>query len=875
MSGSARVVPYHRAMHAVADTTHPGTAVGYSAAAAGPAGWCVRLWHAPASLALAFVSLLMTVIEDWLTPSSPISIGPVAHRPWLRLDPATITPGRIGLELITPGTWTALLVVLVAVTVIGPAVEQRLGTRRYGLVLVACQLAGFLFVTALTWTIHPWWPEWAAAMREGWTCGALPALMGTLMAVSAGMSRLWCARVRWAGLAITVTWMLYDPTSTACLTCGCMLAGLMIGALMWRGRHRTGIRPVRSEQRLLVALVVACTSIGPFLSAWSATMESPLSQLGGYLSTGSLDSPDVRVICALASRHACTLARLHDAAGFGTLLTTVLPSLILLVACVGLLRGLRSAWRWALGVSVVMGASTVLLIVTGMAGSQDPGERQNRGRAASVLVDLVPALEPVAVITMLMLCAGLFTVRLSSREVLIRLVRYAGLYVAGMAVFVLAGLIMAGSWQPDGRIGDLTHDAFARVLGLEVFAGMAPALTATSLPTELLTTVIPPLTAVVFLVALRHDMASNPVRATADGTRIRELVTEGKGGLLSWMATWSGVTHWFGPGRESAVAYRASHGVALAVGEPLSADQAGAADRFSAFCDGRGLVPCFYSVGSEFARAARDRGWHVLQVAEESRLELGEVTFRGRRFQDVRTAMNRARREGISVQWTTLPQCSAQLRHDIALVVEGWQDEQGLPPMGFTLGGLPEMDDPAVRCQLAVDQSGRVHAVASWLPLHTDGRVSGWLLDVMRRSGRPGAFRGGMELLIGQAALTFQEEGYAVMSLSGSPLARAERADEPVEDEVAETVTGFVDQIAGAIEPFYGFTSLHHFKSKFGPDYHPLYLVYADHSHLPSIGRALTTAYLSDSDHVSWRALLSRMIRSRRAAGADGPSGRP
>ncbi|RLP12133.1 bifunctional lysylphosphatidylglycerol flippase/synthetase MprF [Propionibacterium australiense] len=859
-------------MHAVVDEgTPPGAAVADPRAGAGLGGWCVRLWHAPVSLTLALASLVMTVVEDWLTPSSPIRIGPVSHRPWLRLDPATVTPGRIGLELITPGTWTALLIVLIVVTIIGPTIEQRLGSLRYGLVLLACHLVGFLFVTALTWTIHPWWPDWAAAMREGWTCGVLPALLGALMTVSGGMSRLWCTRVRWTGLAMAVTLMLYDPSSTACLTCGAMLAGIVMSAVMWRGRRRTGVRPVRSERRVLVALIVACTGIGPLVAAWSAAVESPLAQLDGYVRTGSFEPPELRVICSLASHHACALARLHETAGFPTLLTTVLPSLILLVVCVGLLRGRRSAWLWALGVNTAMGATTVLLILTGMTGPAGPGEQADRTvLGLRVMTSLVPALEPVAVITMLVLCARLFTVRLSHREVLTRLAHYAAPYLAGLVVFVLAGLVMPHSWEPTARLGDLVHDALALVLGLEVFTGMPLVLSAASLPAQLVTNLVPPLTTLAFLVVLVRDMAVSPMHVTRDRTRVRELVVRGRGGLFSWMATWPAAIHWFGPGRQSAVAYRASHGVALTVGEPLSSNQICTAAQFSIFCDGQGLVPCFYSVGPQFARAARERGWHAMRIAEESRLELGQVTFRGRRFQDVRTAMNRARREGISVLWTSLPQCSAQLRHDIALVVEGWQDEQALPPMGFTLGGLPEMDDPAVRCELAVDETGRVHAVASWLPLYADGRVIGWLLDVMRRSGHPGAFHSGMELLIGQAALTFQEEGYTVMSLSGSPLARAERVNEPVEDEVSDTITVVVDQIAGALEPYYGFTSLHHFKSKFGPDYRPLYLVYADPSHLPSIGRALATAYLSDGDRVSWRAVIARLVRARRTAGARG-----
>ncbi len=74
-----------------------------------------------------------------------------------------------------------------------------------------------------------------------------------------------------------------------------------------------------------------------------------------------------------------------------------------------------------------------------------------------------------------------------------------------------------------------------------------------------------------------------------------------------------------------------------------------------------------------------------------------------------------------------------------------------MPEMGFTLGGLQEMDDPEVRCLIAVDEQRTVHGVTSWLPVYRDGRVVGWTLDFMRRRGTPEAFRPAMEFLIASA----------------------------------------------------------------------------------------------------------------------------
>jgi lysylphosphatidylglycerol synthetase-like protein (DUF2156 family) len=73
-----------------------------------------------------------------------------------------------------------------------------------------------------------------------------------------------------------------------------------------------------------------------------------------------------------------------------------------------------------------------------------------------------------------------------------------------------------------------------------------------------------------------------------------------------------------------------------------------------------------------------------LQVAAETWLPLGELAFTGRRWQDVRTAVNRAGREGVVAHWTTWSQAPRALREQIELLSEEWLAAEGLPEMGFT-----------------------------------------------------------------------------------------------------------------------------------------------------------------------------------------------
>ena len=173
---------------------------------------------------------------------------------------------------------------------------------------------------------------------------------------------------------------------------------------------------------------------------------------------------------------------------------------------------------------------------------------------------------------------------------------------------------------------------------------------------------------------------------------------------------------------------------------------------------------------------------------------------------------------------------------------------------------------------VVVDAAGSVHAVASWLPIYSAGAVTGWTIDFMRR--RTDGFRHGTELLIAQAALDFQAEGYSVLSLSGAPLARTEECPGPARTDVAaarpDPLDRLLDLVGTRLEPVYGFRSLLRFKAKFQPELRPMYLIYADAAALPAIGRAVARAYVPDASLGMLLRLFNRlMLGSARGSTAD------
>lgn len=344
---------------------------------------------------------------------------------------------------------------------------------------------------------------------------------------------------------------------------------------------------------------------------------------------------------------------------------------------------------------------------------------------------------------------------------------------------------------------------------------------------------------VVHLVAVVVALPLGPLfirRATpdTDGDRAVQTLEAHGGGTLSWMATWPGTEYLHGD--DGYVAYRRHAGVAIALGDPVgSADwQRRAPREFAAHCDREGLVPAWFSVTEE---TAANVGAHRVQVAEDTLVDLPGLEFRGKKWQDVRTARNRATKDGIQFRMVTLADESPAVIRQVRDVSAGWLKSKHTPELGFTLGGVTEAMDPRVRVGIAVDAEGTVHGVTSWLPiLDANGKPQGWTLDMMRR--KADGFRPVVEFMIAEACLTFQAEGAERVSLSGAPLVRSNK------DKVG-VVQKTLDLMGRLMEPLYGFASLHAFKAKFQPRREPLYLVYRSAGDLPRIGVAVLRAYLA------------------------------
>ncbi len=344
-----------------------------------------------------------------------------------------------------------------------------------------------------------------------------------------------------------------------------------------------------------------------------------------------------------------------------------------------------------------------------------------------------------------------------------------------------------------------------------------------------------------FQVPVRRRLRSGALAGNTPPEAARELLRQYGSGTMSWMTTWADNSYYFGTAGDRYVAFQRHAGVVIALADPVAppGQIAATVADFVSDSEANGLVPCLFSVSAAVADDARAQGLRTVQIAEDTLIDLENLEFTGKAWQDVRSAMNRANREGIDFILTTLADQPFNVVAQVRAISDAWVGDKGIPEMGFTLGGVEEAMDPEVRVGLAIDSTGNVHGVTSWLPVYGAGAVvQGWTLDVMRR--RHDGFRPVIEYLIASACMAFKDEGMQFVSLSGAPLARS--GDGPL-----EPLSKALNVLGGALEPLYGFRSLHAFKEKFQPRHEPVYMCFRDESDLPRIGMALTRAYLPDA----------------------------
>ncbi len=433
---------------------------------------------------------------------------------------------------------------------------------------------------------------------------------------------------------------------------------------------------------------------------------------------------------------------LEGRTGVITTLLCLAPITLQLIFAYGLRKGRRAAYYGTLILQLVLGLSTVASTATALAQGTDENGMARPELVTTASLLLVPVILNIALCAITWSVRRSFTIHAvpSTTSTLLR--RWLILMAACAGAVLVLGFLTNDSFVPLDALNsgdDLTVTDYATPLQIfhDYTARASPHgdrldLRAVPRSDDPLRRGAGPVGATRRLGRHARDhperAAGRPrIPLSSPLESLTPLLRAHGAGTLGWMQTWAGNQVWVSESGEAGAAYRGSGGVALTVTdlayEPGKATAAIA--QFASFASSAGLTPALYSVHEELAQAAREEGWTIMQVAEESLLDLPDLAFKGKAYQDVRTAMNHATREGVSAVWTTWDECPAGWRDQITAISDTWSADKALPEMSFTLGSVRELAVPETRILVAIDEESTIHArhlVAADLPRRSDRR---------------------------------------------------------------------------------------------------------------------------------------------------------
>lgn len=766
--------------------------------------------------------------------------------------------------LLVPGRFDGLLLQLALLLFITPRLERRFGSRRL--------LVTFFGLGALALVLGTGFVAFLAHLGEPWATNAHQLLVGdpsigliaALASYVASSPPVWRRRglVAIGGYVAVVVAYSGQPGDL------CRALAFILGWAVGRKLHRGSTSPSLlghqlfshgHENHVLGSTLLTMLALGPVVSVVSHASLGLLSPSLVLVDDGALPSSETRCsILALGRECGDWLVWGLEARHHTTALIQLLPVVVLLFAAWGLLRGRRSA-VWIAAMMLVRNALGVTITFLSI-----PPHRAEIIDRAPMIQQVELGIQVAAVVLVnIGLAAWLvfrrhsFDVRISRRGTIL------GWSVAGLIVVVSACVFTGAGWLVHRHLlpSPLSlSKLFWAGLSLPLPPSARISLGLAVVPTTFESRAVLALVSIgmwLALIVLAHRLLTAGLwNVGPSEIKVRERLRIGGGSHLSFMSTWPGNRLWQDPVSGAVVAYRAVGGIALTLSSPFGAPRANMLSvitRFHQFADSHGLQAIWYSVDAEdFSEVIETLGWQSVEVAQESVVNVQEWKTVGKKWQDVRSAISRAGREGISAQWTTWSELTVGAYAQIVELSQDWVSDHPLPEMGFTLGGLDQLRDPDVRLMVATDSRGRVEGVLSWLPTWRDGTVVGWTLDFMRR--RADSMPGLMEFLIAQSAALMKEQGIEFMSLSGAPLAGtstsssegagADTAGVGTSEGDSGTLSDLLTFLSKTLEPVYGFQSLHRFKQKFQPDVRSWVMVFPSVLDLPAIGLAVTRSYL-------------------------------
>lgn len=235
--------------------------------------------------------------------------------------------------------------------------------------------------------------------------------------------------------------------------------------------------------------------------------------------------------------------------------------------------------------------------------------------------------------------------------------------------------------------------------------------------------------------------------------------------------------------------------------------------RFVEMADAQGGRAAFYQVRPENLPLYIDAGLRPLKLGEAARVPLESFSLTGKSRQPLRSALNRAEREGLTFA-VLPPEAVPAAMAELSSVSREWLAQHKAREKAFSLGAFEPAYVVAQPVAVVRDPQGAIIAFATLLETpHHRAEMS---IDLMRHRAEipPGT----MDFLFLKLILRAKESGHAYFDLGMAPLSGL----------AAHRLAPVWHRLGGLVfrrgERFYNFRGLRAFKDKFDPVWEPRYL---------------------------------------------------
>lgn len=235
---------------------------------------------------------------------------------------------------------------------------------------------------------------------------------------------------------------------------------------------------------------------------------------------------------------------------------------------------------------------------------------------------------------------------------------------------------------------------------------------------------------------------------------------------------------------------------------------------FIELANAHGGRAAFYQVHASSLSLYLDAGMKAFKLGEFAWVPLTDFNLKGGKRANLRTAYNRAERDGLTFE-VLAPEKVAPMLPELRKISDAWLDMHHTREKGFSLGAFS--DAYLDRGPVAIVRSkGELVAFASLMETATR-REAG--IDLMRES--PASTPGTMDYLFVKLILYYQAAGFERFGLGMAPLSGM------ADHELASLWHRVGRLLFGHGERFYHFRGLRNFKEKFSPVWEPRYLTAA------------------------------------------------